>query len=60
MKDAVQMGFRVSKDLWTDVKQIAEEESRSVANVLTIFVQEQVKRVQEGGFRAAYNNNNIE
>lgn len=48
----VNAGFRCDSKVYNEIKSIAMSENRSIANVLNFMVSEQVKRYQEGGFKA--------
>ena len=51
---SVAMGFRASPELHSAVSNLAKDQKRSMGNVLTLLVQEQMNRVADKGFDSIF------
>ena len=60
MYNKVNAGFRCNRELYQELRDISIKENRSIANILHIMVDEQVKRYNLGGFKSIYENKNNE
>lgn len=54
----IQAGFRCDPEIYEEIKKIAEEEQRSIGQVLNLFVLHQVKRYQKRGWPAIVESDN--